>query len=293
MRNSPPGPRRRRARIGALPGSSIRCRPPPIPRARESGSSVPGDRSRRCSWFAGRRCCSMRTAIAKRSISSAGFRWPLFATEVARETGAQAASPEHPQPPPDDVAKPPAEPADALACRVRLDQGRALRKEREYSRARVALAQVVLRCAESDVRSRALYVLAQLETITGKDTAGPLWEALARKYPQSNLADDAVFNQALAARRAGDLEKERALLRDLVDHFPGSDLRSDALFRLFWSHWSEGRPRDGLMWLDQLAASQDSDGYEEERARYWRARSLLEPQYGETELARNASAQAA
>ena len=34
----------------------------------------------------------MRTAIAKRSISSAGFRWPLSATEVARETGAQAAS---------------------------------------------------------------------------------------------------------------------------------------------------------------------------------------------------------
>ena len=206
---------------------------------------------------------------------------------------ALGAFPEQHQPTPEDVAKTPVEPADALACRVRLDQGRALRKEREYGRARVALAQVVLRCAETDVRSRALYVLAQLETITGKDTAGPLWEALARKYPQSTLADDAVYNQALAARRAGDVEKERALLRDLVDHFLGSDLRSDALFRLFWSHWSEGRPRDGLIWLDQLAASPDSDGYEEERARYWRARSLLEPQYAETELARGAAREAA
>jgi soluble lytic murein transglycosylase len=206
---------------------------------------------------------------------------------------ALGAFPEQHQPTPEDVAMTPVEPADTLACRVRLDQGRALRKEREYGRARIALAQVVLRCAESDTRSRALYVLAQLETITGKDTAGPLWEALARKYPQSNLADDAVFNQALAARRAGDVEKERALLRDLVDHFLGSDLRNDALFRLFWSHWSEGRPRDGLPWLDQLAASPDSDGYEEERARYWRARSLLEPQYGETELARAAAREAA
>ena len=206
---------------------------------------------------------------------------------------ALGAFPEQHQPTPDDVAKTPAEPADALACRVRLDQGRALRKEREYSRARVALAQVVLRCAETDVRSRALYVLAQLETINGKETAGPLWEALARKYPQSTLADDAVYNQAVAARRAGDVEKERALLRDLVDHFLGSDLRNDALFRLFWSHWSEGRPRDGLIWLDQLAASPESDGYEEERARYWRARSLLEPQYGETELARSAAREAA
>src|SRR5207248_5850973 len=134
---------------------------------------------------------------------------------------------------------------------------------------------------------------AQLETISGRETAGPLWEALARKYPQSTRADDAVYNQAVTARRAGDVEKERALLRDLVDHFLGSDLRNDALFRLFWSHWSEGRPRDGLIWLDQLAASPESDGYEEERARYWRARSLLEPQYGETELARSAAREAA
>ena len=176
---------------------------------------------------------------------------------------------------------------------MKLDEGRAFRKEREYSRARTALAQVVLRCAEPDVRSRALYVLAQLETISGRPTAGPLWEALARKYPQSTLADDAVYNQGVASRRNGELDKERALLQDLVNRFPSSDLRSDALFRLFWSRWSEGRPREGLVWLDQLAASPDSDGYEEERARYWRARSLLEPLEGESELARAAAREVA
>jgi soluble lytic murein transglycosylase len=176
---------------------------------------------------------------------------------------------------------------------VKLDQGRALRKEREYTRARAALATVVLRCAEPDVRARALYVLAQLETLGGKPSAGPLWEALARKYPQSSLADDALFNQALAARRAGNLETERALLKDLVDHFPQSDVRSDALFRLFWSHWNDGKSREGLAWLDQLAADPDSDGYEEERARYWRARALLEPQPSDSDLARAAAREVA
>jgi peptidoglycan lytic transglycosylase len=207
--------------------------------------------------------------------------------------GALGAFPEQHQPTPDDVAKTPVEPADPLACRVKLGQGRALRKEREYSRARAALAPVVLRCAEPDVRARALYVLAQLETIGGKPTAGALWEALARKYPKSSLADDALFNQALAARRAHDVEKERALLRDLVDHHPESDLHSDALFRLFWSDWSDGNPRQGLVWLDQLAADPDSDGYEEERARYWRARALLEPQPSDSDLARAAAQEAA
>src|SRR5207237_1348873 len=130
--------------------------------------------------------------------------------------GALGAYPEQHQPTPEDVDLTPVEPGDPLACRVKLDEGRAFRKEREYSRTRTALAQVVLRCAEPDVRSRALYVLAQLETISGRPTAGPLWEALARKYPQSTLADDAAYNQALAARRNGDTDKERALLRHLV-----------------------------------------------------------------------------
>ena len=206
---------------------------------------------------------------------------------------ALGAFPEQHQPTPEDVATTPVEPADPLACRVKLDQGRALRKEREYTRARGALAPVVLRCAEPEVRARALYLLAQLETLGGKPSAGPLWEALARKYPQSSLADDALFNQALAARRAGDLEKERTLLKDLVDHFPQSDVRSDALFRLFWSHWNDGKSREGLAWLEQLAADPDSDGYEEERARYWRARALLEPQPSDTDLARAAAREVA
>ena len=68
------------------------------------------------------------------------------------------------------------------------------------------------------MRSRALYLLAQLETIGGRPSAGPLWAALAKKYPSSPLADDALYNQALAERRAGNTEAERALLRDLVDN---------------------------------------------------------------------------
>ncbi|HYS09457.1 MAG TPA: lytic transglycosylase domain-containing protein [Myxococcales bacterium] len=206
---------------------------------------------------------------------------------------ALGAFPEQHQPTPDDVAKTPVEPADPLACRVKLDQGRAWRKERDHARARAALAPVVLRCAEPDVRARALYVLAQIETIAGKPTAGPLWEALARKYPRSSLADDAVYNQALAARRAGDAEKERALLKDLVEHFPQSDLLADALFRLFWSHWLDGKPREGMAFLDQLAADPDADGYEEERARYWRARTLLQPQSSDNDATRAAAREAA
>src|SRR5207237_4857203 len=120
--------------------------------------------------------------------------------------GALGAFPEQHQPTPEDVDLTPAEPGDPLACRVKLDEGRAFRKEREYSRARAALAQVVLRCAEPDLRSRALYVLAQLETISGSPPAGPLWEARAPTYPQASLGDAAVHPQCAAAPRPGRLD---------------------------------------------------------------------------------------
>ena len=206
---------------------------------------------------------------------------------------AVGAFPEQHQPTPEDVLRSPTQPADALACRVKLDQGRAYRKEHEYGKARTVLSPVILRCADPDVRTRALYLLAQLQMMGGHAEAGPLWEALARKYPESSLADDALFNQALTERRAGNRERERALLRDLVDNHLDSDLRSEALFRLFWSYWTDGKPTQGLALLDQLAAHPDPEGAEEERARYWRARVLLEPLPGQSDLAKAASREAA
>ena len=206
---------------------------------------------------------------------------------------AVGAFPEQHQPTPEDVLRSPPQPADALACRVKLDQGRAFRKEHEYGKARNVLAPVILRCADPDVRTRALYILAQLSMMGGHPEAGPLWEALARKYPESSLADDALFNEALAERRAGNRDRERVLLRDLVDNHLDSDLRSEALFRLFWSYWTDGKATQGLALLDQLAAHPDPEGAEEERARYWRARVLLEPLPGQSDLAKAASREAA
>ena len=222
-----------------------------------------------------------------------GDRTPAALLKSAITLLAPEALPAQHEPTPEDVQRTPAQPADPVACRAKLDQGRAFRKEHEYAKARAALAPVVLRCGDSDVRARALYLLAQLETMGNKPDAGPLWEALARKFPTSNLADDALFAQALVKRRAGDTEKERALLRQLVDEHLDSDLRTESLFRLFWSLQTEGKARQGLVYLDQLAAHPDADGAEEERARYWRARALLLPDASDTDLGRAAAREAA
>jgi soluble lytic murein transglycosylase len=205
-----------------------------------------------------------------------GDRTPAAFLQAALALLAPDALPRPHEVTPEDVARGVLEPADGLACRAKLDQGRALRKGHEYVKSRLALAPVVLRCADPDLRARALYLLAQMETLGARPNAGPLWEALARKFPQSSLADDALYYEALARHRAGDLPSEQLLLTQLINEHLDSDLRTEAIFRLFWSLRREGKAREGLTWLDVLAAHPDPEGAEEERARYWRARTLLE-----------------
>ncbi len=220
-------------------------------------------------------------------------RTPAALLKAALSLLAPGSLPAEHQPTAEDVSRVPQDPADPLACRAGLDRGRALRKERDYSRARAALAPVVLRCADPDLRARALYLLAQLQTMAQDATVASLWEALHRNFPDSTLSDDAVFAQALARRRAGDFAGERALLHDILEHHPESDLRTEAEFRLFWSHFAEGHPRQGVIFLDELAAHPDPDGADEERARYWRSRALLEADAAESDAARAASREAA
>ena len=206
---------------------------------------------------------------------------------------APGALPEPHQPTPEDIARQPVAPADALACRARLDQGRALRRLHDYARARANLAPVVLRCADPEVRAKALFLLAQLEGLAGKPDAESLWAALAAHFRDSSLADDALLNQALLRRKAGDPAGARALLQQLADQFQTADTRPEAIFQIFWSLRGEGRAREGLAALDQLAARPDAEGAGEERARYWRARTLLEPPPDESASARAAALEAA
>ncbi len=197
-----------------------------------------------------------------------GDRTPAALLKAALSLLAPGGLPVEHQPTAEDVSRVPQEPADPVACRAGLDRGRALRKERDYGKARAALAPVVLRCADPDLRARALYLLAQLQTMAQDAQVASLWEALHRNFPASTLSDDAIFAQALARRRAGDYAGERGFLLDIVEHHPDSDLRTEAQFRLFWSHFAQGHPRQGVIFLDELAAHPDVDGAEEERARY-------------------------
>jgi soluble lytic murein transglycosylase len=169
---------------------------------------------------------------------------------------------------------PPAGPDEPFACRARAAVGRAHRKERSYQKAIETLRPVADRCADPDVRVRALYLLASAASIAGdRDEAVGLYRRLARDFPTHSFADDALFFAADLLARTGKPREAREALTALAREHPAGDYRDEARFRSAWIARRSGDPDAALA---QLLAIEESveDPYEHARAAYWRARLL-------------------
>jgi soluble lytic murein transglycosylase len=154
--------------------------------------------------------------------------------------------------------------------------GRAHRKERNHQKAIELLRPVADRCADREVRVRALYLLASSASISGdRLEAVALYRRLARDFPGHSFADDALFFAADLLGRAGHLAEAREALAALARDHAGGDYRDEARFRLAWLAKQAG---DGDAAIAQLLSIEEdraaSDPYEHARAAYWRARLL-------------------
>ncbi|HET7824639.1 MAG TPA: tetratricopeptide repeat protein, partial [Anaeromyxobacter sp.] len=130
---------------------------------------------------------------------------------------------------------PEAGPDEPFACRARAAAGRAHRKERNYRRAIEILRPVADRCADPEVRVRALYALAGASSIAGdRDEAVALYRRLARDFPRHSLADDALFFAADILARSGKAAEAKDALAALAREHPTGDYRDEARFRIAW-----------------------------------------------------------
>jgi soluble lytic murein transglycosylase len=170
-------------------------------------------------------------------------------------------------------------PTEPFACRARSAAGRGLRKERSYQRAIEALRPVADRCADAEVRVRALYVLASAASIAGdKDEAIRLYLRLARDFPEHSFADDALFFAADLLARGGMRAEAQDALATLVREHPAGDYHDEARFRLAWLSRRGGDADAAVAQLLAIEEQQQQRGdpYEHARAAYWRARVLAE-----------------
>lgn len=165
---------------------------------------------------------------------------------------------------------------DPLACRAHFTYGKALRKERRHAQAIAALAPVVARCTDGDLKVRALYVLASSRSIVDLSRAAHTYEQLVQEFPAHSFADDALFYAADVHVKAGDTERALERLSQAAEEYPDGDFAAESLFKSFWILRAAGRAEEGLAFLEkierQFGAAEES--YEVERARYWKARTL-------------------
>jgi soluble lytic murein transglycosylase len=168
-------------------------------------------------------------------------------------------------------------PGSADACRARLALGRAYRKERRYPKAIEVLAPALAACREAPGRQAALHALAASSAVAAPGDAVERYRQLAREYPDSPVADDALYFAADLLARAGRVAEARAALADLVDRYPRGNYRAEALFRSAWLAWRAGETGAALAALERAEREyQESDPYEFARAAYWRGRILAE-----------------
>ncbi len=166
-------------------------------------------------------------------------------------------------------------PPDPLGCRAYLAYGKAWRKLRKHGKAVAALLPVAEHCNEPELLARARFVLGSSLSLIDPERAAESYESMARDFPDHAFADDALFYAADLHLKAGESEVALKRLEELAEKYPAGDFFAEALFRSAWIHREQKRTDLQLRLLNELEVRfANSDAYEVQRAKYWRARAL-------------------
>jgi soluble lytic murein transglycosylase len=163
---------------------------------------------------------------------------------------------------------------EPLACRAHFALGKGYRKQRQHARAVSFLEPTSQKCKDQELRAKALFTLGFSQSIVAKQAAPRTYALLARDYPSSPLADDALFNAGDVLLREGRTREAVERLIELVDRYPSGDFAGEALFKLFWAAATDERFDEAEEFLSEIEGrfAQSEDSYERERAAYWRGR---------------------
>ena len=122
-----------------------------------------------------------------------------------------------------------------------------------------------------EFKVEATYWRAQLLDRTGKDDeAVNTFLGVALAYPESSLADDALFQAALIRKNQGAHREARALFQMIIANYPASSHAPRALWESAWSLYLSGDFAEAATTFALLS----NDPAWREKALYWQGRAL-------------------
>ena len=168
---------------------------------------------------------------------------------------------------------------DALECRARLGQGRAIYYRRQRRRAAEHLVDVARECEAPEIRAWAYFIAAKgFHSAGEQDLAIAQYARLEAQVAQHSLADDARYLSAIIDLERGEDDSAAARLTSLPDDYTNGDMRGPARFMLAWLARRHGDEQEALRQLDAMV--HDGLGEDREdlagRGNYWRGRVLAE-----------------
>lgn len=170
---------------------------------------------------------------------------------------------------------------DLDACRFVLVRGRSHYKRNQLTSALTAFGDTGYHCdpEAAEYGSKILYLEAMVHYRRLEfGAAAETFEAIADRYPQTNLADDGLALAGIALERSGKVDEARLRWQRDLDQFPTGDMTPEATWRHAFSLYLEGRPEEARALAETLASlPSDSDFVHVAAGRYWAARWLLYP----------------
>lgn len=166
-----------------------------------------------------------------------------------------------------------------VGCEAALLRAKALGGEREWGKGVDALADLVRRCTDPDLKARALFLAGKYADSDKRFSAAVgYYETLERDLPEHRLADDARVRAAQSYRELGAEARFTDLLSRLPDDYPSGDMVLDGMFELALRRIEKGDWNGAASVLEraatlaapsELARGQEFAG----RERYFRARA--------------------
>jgi soluble lytic murein transglycosylase len=167
-----------------------------------------------------------------------------------------------------------------MRCVASFHRAQSVFKQRNRTRAAPLFDEATTACAAS--RNRDLQVKAPYQAGRSYSNIDEHEKALERYRKAERAAgsehtfgDDARLRQAEEQLDLGNQEQVTALLSTIPSRYPKGDMKAEAMWRLAWRSYKEGKYDEAIRWLKkQVALVPIDDNYwAEGQAQYWLGRS--------------------